>query len=85
MGMRNHEIVPGPLVASIAGLRGGGCHKVINELIKHKLVCYERGGKRNKGEKLQRIEMEKYACRPCYRLIFLVFFSIFDYLNKVMA
>lgn len=47
--MRNHEIVPGPLVASIAGLRGGGCHKVINELIKHKLVCYERGGKRNKG------------------------------------
>lgn len=49
MGMRNHEIVPAPLVASIAGLRGGGCHKVINELIKHKLVCYERGGKRNKG------------------------------------
>ncbi|XP_067927961.1 serine/threonine-protein kinase RIO2-like [Watersipora subatra] len=48
MGMRNHEIVPAPLIASIAGLRGGGCHKVINELVKHKLVCYERGGKRNK-------------------------------------
>jgi len=51
MGMKNHEIVPGPLVAAIAGLRGGGCHKVVNELIKHKLLCYERGGKRNKGNK----------------------------------
>jgi len=50
MGMKNHEIVPAPLIASIAGLRGGGCHKVLNELIKHRLVCFERGGKRNKGK-----------------------------------
>ena len=50
MGMRNHEIVPAALIASIASLRGGGCHKVLQELIKHKLVCYERGGKRNRGD-----------------------------------
>jgi RIO kinase 2 len=43
MGMRNHELVPAPLVAAIAALKHGGCHKVLRELIKHKLVVYERG------------------------------------------
>ena len=46
MGMKNHEIVPGSLVASIAGLKHGGCHKVIRELTKHKLLAYEHGNKR---------------------------------------
>jgi RIO kinase 2 len=41
MGMKNHEIVPAALIASIAGLRHGGCHKVLRELSKHKLVAYE--------------------------------------------
>ena len=41
MGMRNHEIVPMPLVASIASLRNGGVHKIIKELVRHKLVAYE--------------------------------------------
>lgn len=41
MGMKNHEIVPLQLVASIASLRNGGCHKIIKELIRHKLVCFE--------------------------------------------
>lgn len=45
MGMKNHELVPSPLVASIAHLHGGGCHKVLRELNKHRLVAYE-GGKR---------------------------------------
>ena len=48
MGMKNHEIVPGPLIAAIAGLKGGGCHKVLRELNKHKLLGYEHSGK--KGE-----------------------------------
>jgi len=45
MGMKNHELVPGALVASIANLRGGGVHKLLRELCKHKLVTYERGKK----------------------------------------
>ena len=48
MGMKNHEIVPAPLIASIAHLHSGGCHKILRELGKHRLVAYEHGGK--KGE-----------------------------------
>ncbi|XP_065333948.1 serine/threonine-protein kinase RIO2 [Cloeon dipterum] len=43
MGMKNHELVPAALVASIANLRHGGAHKVMKELCKHKLLSYERG------------------------------------------
>ncbi|XP_032230238.2 serine/threonine-protein kinase RIO2 [Nematostella vectensis] len=43
MGMKNHEIVPTPLVASIAALKHGGCHKLIKELVKHKLIAYDHG------------------------------------------
>ncbi|MEE6458850.1 hypothetical protein FKM82_000447 [Ascaphus truei] len=42
MGMKNHEIVPASLIASIASLKFGGCNKVLRELVKHKLVAYER-------------------------------------------
>ncbi|CAH1796456.1 unnamed protein product [Owenia fusiformis] len=52
MGMKNHELVPGPLIASIASLRSGGCHKVISELIKHRLVAYEKSGKKADGYRL---------------------------------
>jgi len=45
MGQKNHELVPLELVASIASLRAGGVHKVIKELIKHKLVAYEHACK----------------------------------------
>ena len=41
--MKNHEIVPGTLIASIAHLRHGGVHKILRELCKHRLVSYERG------------------------------------------
>lgn len=51
MGMRNHELVPGTLVNSIATLRFGGCSKVLVELTKHKLLAYERG-KRYDGYRL---------------------------------
>ncbi|XP_059485997.1 serine/threonine-protein kinase RIO2 [Neocloeon triangulifer] len=43
MGMKNHELVPAALVASIANLRHGGAHKVMKELCKHRLLTYERG------------------------------------------
>ncbi|KAF4074309.1 hypothetical protein AMELA_G00238090 [Ameiurus melas] len=42
MGMKNHEFVPVNLIASIASLRHGGCNKVLRELVKHKLLAYER-------------------------------------------
>lgn len=42
MGMKNHEIVPASLIASIANLKHGGCHKLLRELGKNRLVCYER-------------------------------------------
>ncbi|XP_055923410.1 uncharacterized protein LOC129953898 [Eupeodes corollae] len=45
MGMKNHELVPGSLAASIANLKSGGVHKLLRELAKHKLVSYERGKK----------------------------------------
>ncbi|XP_071539229.1 uncharacterized protein RIOK2 [Panulirus ornatus] len=43
MGMKNHELVPGPLVAQIANVRAGGVHKMLQELCKHRLCSYERG------------------------------------------
>ena len=48
MGMKNHEIVPAALVASIANLKHGGCHKVLRELSKHKLVAFEHNSKKRK-------------------------------------
>lgn len=51
MGMKNHEVVPTPLLASIANLKHGGCHKITRELVKHKLLAYEKG-KAYEGYKL---------------------------------
>jgi len=45
MGMKNHELVPGGLVASIASLRHGGVHKILRELSKNRLLSYERGNR----------------------------------------
>ncbi|KAF1515101.1 Serine/threonine-protein kinase RIO2, partial [Eudyptula minor] len=42
MGMKNHEIVPASLIASIASLKHGGCNKILRELVKHKLLAYEQ-------------------------------------------
>lgn len=43
--MKNHELVPASLAASIANLKSGGVHKLLRELCKHKLLSYERGRK----------------------------------------
>eukprot|EP00095_Tigriopus_kingsejongensis_P008491 maker-scaffold18_size714446-snap-gene-6.30 protein:Tk08491 transcript:maker-scaffold18_size714446-snap-gene-6.30-mRNA-1 annotation:"serine threonine-protein kinase rio2-like" len=45
MGMKNHEIVPLSLVASIAQVKSGGVTRTLRELTKHRLVSYERGQK----------------------------------------
>lgn len=45
MGMKNHELVPSSLIASIASLRHGGVHKILRELSKHRLLSYERGNR----------------------------------------
>ena len=36
MGMKNHELVPLVLIASIAQVRTGGLHKILRELSKHR-------------------------------------------------
>ncbi|XP_015781534.1 serine/threonine-protein kinase RIO2 [Tetranychus urticae] len=45
MGMKNHQLVPGSLIASIASLRGGGTSKILHNLTRNKLLVYERGKK----------------------------------------
>ncbi|KAL3266422.1 hypothetical protein HHI36_010598 [Cryptolaemus montrouzieri] len=45
MGMKNHELVPAALAASLANLQHGGVHKLLRELCKHRLLSYERGVK----------------------------------------
>ena len=41
MGMKNHEVVPSELIASIANLRHGGCYKILRDLVQYKLVRYD--------------------------------------------
>ena len=41
MGQKNHEIVPTTLVTQIANLKHGGCHKILKELVKNKLLAYD--------------------------------------------
>lgn len=43
MGMKNHELVPATLAASVANLHHGGVHKLLKDLCKHRLLSYERG------------------------------------------
>lgn len=45
MGMKNHELVPAALVATIANLKHGGVHKLLRDLCKNRLLSYERGKK----------------------------------------
>ena len=46
MGSKNHEVVPTPLIAQIAGLRGGsGIHKSISSLAKANLIARLKNAK----------------------------------------
>ena len=42
MGMKNHDVVPVELIGSIAGLKHGGCNKVIKTLLRYKVCQYCR-------------------------------------------
>ena len=41
MGMKNHELVPAPLIEQLSGLKRGGAFKVLKVLAKNKLVQEE--------------------------------------------
>ena len=41
MGMKNHEIVPGPLIESLSCLKRGGAFKLLKMLAKNKLVAHQ--------------------------------------------
>lgn len=42
MGMKNHDVVPVELIASIAKLRHGGTHKILSTLLTFKLIAHDR-------------------------------------------
>jgi RIO kinase 2 len=65
MGMKNHELVSAHLVESIAALRRGGCYKVLQNLLKHKLVSHE--GKPYDGYKLTYLGYDFLALRTLTR------------------
>ena len=50
MGMRNHEWVPEKLIGNIASLKRGNAFKVIQTLLKHKLIAHYN--KKYEGYKL---------------------------------
>eukprot|EP00501_MAST-03F_sp_TOSAG23-6_P000445 GSMAST32.ASY1.ANO1.458.1 assembled CDS len=50
LGSKNHDIVPIELICSIAGLRYGGVRKMINTLLRNKLVRHD--GKKYDGYRL---------------------------------
>lgn len=50
MGMRNHELVPVPLIESIAKIRGGILYKVLQTLLRNKLIAHD--GKKYDGYRM---------------------------------
>ncbi|CAF1598631.1 unnamed protein product, partial [Adineta ricciae] len=67
MGMRNHELVPLQLLAVIASLKHGGCHKVLRELVRYKLVAYDATARRkscnNEGYRLTNLGYDYLALK----------------------
>ncbi|CAF4262616.1 unnamed protein product, partial [Rotaria magnacalcarata] len=67
MGMRNHELVPLQLLCVIASLKHGGCHKILRELVRHKLVAYDATAKRksanNEGYRLTNLGYDYLALK----------------------
>ncbi|KAK6026718.1 BTB/POZ domain protein, partial [Ostertagia ostertagi] len=45
MGMKNHEVVPLPLISAIAGIHRGAVARILSTLCKHSLVAFERSKK----------------------------------------
>ena len=42
LGMKNHDVVPVPLIVSLSNLRHGGVHKILSDLLRDKLIAHER-------------------------------------------
>lgn len=61
MGMRNHELVPVPLISTISGLRHGGYMRSLKQIHKHKLVHKE--SKRYVGYRLTTLGYDYLALR----------------------
>lgn len=61
MGMRNHELVPVPLISVISGLKHGGSMKSLKTIHKHKLV--HRESKRYVGYRLTSLGYDYLALR----------------------
>ena len=43
-GMKDHYLVPMPLITAIANLRHGGTHKIMSSLLRDKMISHERKG-----------------------------------------
>lgn len=65
--MANHELAPRDLIASVAKIRGGGCHKLLSTLCEHKLVAFERI--KNKRHAGYRLTMSGYDYLALYALV----------------
>lgn len=67
MGMRNHELVPLQLLSVIASLKHGGCHKILRELVRYKLVAYDATQRRksanNEGYRLTNLGYDYLALK----------------------
>ncbi len=65
--MRNHELVPLQLIAVIASLKHGGCHKILRELVRYKLVAYDATARRkssnNEGYRLTNLGYDYLALK----------------------
>ncbi|KAH7727554.1 RIO-2 kinase [Aphelenchoides avenae] len=62
MGMKNHEMVPLPLISSIAGIHRGATARALSDLAKQRLTSYERG-KRYDGFRLTNLGYDFLALR----------------------
>lgn len=65
MGMRNHELVPIPLISAISSLRHGGYMRSLKQIHKHKLVHKE--SKRYVGYRLTTLGYDYLAMRALVR------------------
>lgn len=63
-GMKDHAIVPSPLIAALANLRHGGTHKLVSSLLRDKLLSHER----TKGVDGYRITNAGYDILALYNL-----------------
>lgn len=65
LGMRNHELVPVPLISTISGLRHGGYMRALKHIHKHKLVHKE--STRYVGYRLTTLGYDYLALRALVR------------------